>query len=155
MKSEPPPIVAAARALFHAYVAATGLPITYSNHAAFDCRDLAGRGVTPADVSAVIARTRRQMNAGEGGFTASSLLWKNTLGKPDDFEGRVHLERQRRARAKGASLRASVEVREVREMPDGTRIARLVEAPKTEPKPILPIGSLVAAVKAELEKGAE
>jgi len=153
MTPNPPPIVGQARDLFDAYVSETGIPLSHAYHRQVCCTQLVTRGVTPDDVRAVLRAIARALRAGEGGFTPASLQWRNTLGNPDNFEERVLAERQRRQRAKGASIRASKEVREVRTMPDGTTIARLVDVPKEEPRPVAPLGSLVEAVRREMEGG--
>ncbi len=93
-------------------------------------RHLAERGVTGAEVAAVLAMVKRKMERGDSGFTDASLDFKNAMN-PDTMEDRVWRVRQARERAKGARARPAVARTD--RLPDGSTVSRLDEAAAPAP----------------------
>lgn len=110
------------QALYDAYVAATGLPLYLSTPRRFMLRQLAERGMTAADVTAVIRALQRKVARGDSGFTDSSLDFRNAM-EPDKMEERALLLRQQAARRKGANPKPQSARTDA--LPDGSTVSRL------------------------------
>jgi hypothetical protein len=124
---EPP---AHLKALLDAYVEVTALPVTLSYQRALVLTELHDRGITPDDVWAVLTRIKRHISAGTGGFTDSSLDFRNALGNPDTFEERALKLRQEQLRKKG--IRRAPDVAKTRTLPDGSTTTVLVPTPRSK-----------------------
>jgi hypothetical protein len=99
MKLVPPPHL---QALLDAYVEVTGLAVTLSYQRAQTLRELDRRGITPADVRAVLQRLKGYVERGVKGYTDASLDWRNAM-QEDTLEERALKLRQERARKAGAA----------------------------------------------------
>lgn len=99
MKLVPPPHL---QALLDAYVEVTGLAVTLSYQRAQTLRELDRRGITPADVRAVLQRLKGHIERGVKGYTDASLDWRNAM-QEDTLEERALKLRQERARKAGAA----------------------------------------------------
>lgn len=125
MSASDHPARQAQEALFDAYVSATGLPVHLSHSRRFDLQKLVECGVTPDELRAVLRNIQRKMARAEGGYTETSLLWRNAMN-PDAMEENVQLFRQAKARAKGARPKPAVPRTDT--LADGSTVSRLDDA---------------------------
>ena len=118
-QTAPPEILA----MLAAYVEASGLAVSLSYERGRVLAELIAREFAPADVRAVTLAIKRKIARGDGGFTETSILFRNVLGDPDVFEERALLLRQQLARKAGAKPKP--EVAHERTLPDGSKVAVL------------------------------
>lgn len=114
------------QALYDAYVEATGQALYLSTPRRFVLRALVDRGITAADVRAVLAALQKKIARGDGGFTDSSMSFRNAM-EPDKLEERALLLRQQKSRSKGARPKPLAPRTQM--LPDGSTITRLDDAP--------------------------
>lgn len=121
----------AQEALFAAYISATGfVSLTLSHSRRFDLQAMVEMGLTAGEVTAVIRNIQRKIARSEGGFTETSLLWRNAM-KPSNMEENVLLYRQAKGRAKGA--RPQPVAARTDALPDGSTVSRLDTAVPRDP----------------------
>lgn len=78
------------KALWDAYFRASGLPeATASHRRIMDLKEIDRRGITPAEIEAVVSGIRRAIEEGRRNFTPESLEWSNVMAKADKLEDRV------------------------------------------------------------------
>lgn len=118
------------QALYDAYVVATGRPLYLSTPRRFMLRQLAERGVTGADVAAVLGMIKTKIARGDGGFNEASLDFRNCM-EPDAMEDRVWRVREARRRRKNAQAKPLVARTDT--LPDGSKLSRLDVALPRDP----------------------
>lgn len=97
------------RALFDAYIQASGCVLTLSPTRTKTLREFDRRGITPDDVRWVVQVIKGRVDRGVQGYSETSLEWKNVMGVGidiDRFEDRLATLRAARARKKGREREA-------------------------------------------------
>jgi len=120
-----PPEKAHLKALFDAYVAASGRTLTLSPMRERVLREFDRRGFSPEDVRAVLQVLRSRVERGVTGYTDASLDWTNAMANVDRFEERLALLRQARARKRGAAPKPDAP--QTRRLPDGSTVTVLAQ----------------------------
>lgn len=133
-----PPQKAHLVALFDAYVEASGRELVFGPAYEPTLRGMDRRGITPADVRAVMQLIRLRMDKGASGYTEASLGWKRAMFDPlrfDDLLAEIRAARKRRA-AKAAQAACTVPSAPVHavpaDSPDADEIAARVRAQAAE-----------------------
>jgi hypothetical protein len=99
------------RALFDAYIEASGLRITLSVTRERTLREFDRRGIAPAEVRWVVSALRGRVERGVPGYTIASLEWGNAMADVDRFEDRLatlRTTRERRLARERAALPPSI-----------------------------------------------
>lgn len=107
------------RALHAAYVETSGVPVSLSPLRTYALREMDRRGLTPADVIAVISRIKWHLAKGTTGYTEASLDWRNAMQNVDTFEERALKLRQEKARKATAK---KPEAPRAQTLPDGNTV---------------------------------
>ncbi len=116
------------RALFDAYIEASGLCIAYSNSRESTLREFVRRNIQPADILWVLKVLQGRIDRGVSGYTLSSMEWHNAMD-PDTFEDRLALLRRERDRRR---RKPATESAHTHRLPDGGTITVLAPTPEPE-----------------------
>ena len=123
------------RALHAAYVEATGVPVTLSPERLKTLREFDRRGLTAADVAAVLGKLKALVARGIQGYTDASLDWRNAMANVDTFEERALKIRQEKARKSAVKpARPAAVTVQLGAGESVTRLAVPAEAPAEVPR---------------------
>ena len=101
------------RALFAAYLEASGSTLTLSPQRMNTLREFDRRGITPNDVRWVVQVLKSRVARGVPGYGDTSLEWHNAMGVKNDidrFENRLSTLKAAKARKLGQAREASAAV---------------------------------------------
>lgn len=143
---------AANREVYEAFARATGMAVSWSYQRSQDVKDLVARGITPADVTAVIGFIRMKINRGDEGFRETSLMWGNAM-RPDVMEDRALLCRQAARRRAGAQPKPPVP--HTRTLPDGRKENVLAPPVADRDVPRVDVAKGLQGLIEELKRGGQ
>lgn len=118
--------------LIDAYVAETGIPVSWTRQREIALQQIHKLGYGPAEMRDVLRWIRRKVEGQANGFTDTSLLFRNAVEKWETFEERVLLIQQARDR----KPKPQPLVPHVRELPGGKTVTVLGEAAPADPEAI-------------------
>jgi hypothetical protein len=143
-----PPGQEEVKAWFDAYVEISGLPLspTYQRKQALWALRRLPSVITFDEFRAVLNGIKRHMQRGTGGYTETSLDWRNTVAKTDKMEELALMVRQSRLRRRG--VKPATLAAQTHPLPAGGSVTVLAPEPPAERPKI----DLAAATRAEIEK---